>query len=174
MSADWRTRIDAAVDESMDRIIGLRRHFHAHPEPSGQELQSSLHLYRLFDEIGLAVRVGPEGCGVIVESRNPNNARRIALRVDIDALRIEDQKQTSYRSTVPEVMHACGHDAHTATVFGALLALNRMECDHALPWPVTWRCIFQPAEESGVGAQAMIGAGALDGVGAIIAAHVDP
>jgi amidohydrolase len=174
MTADWRTRIDAAVDESMDCMVALRRHFHAHPEPSGKELQSSLHLYRLFDEMGLAVRVGPEGCGVVVESRNPDAARRIALRADIDALRIDDQKQTPYRSTVPEVMHACGHDAHTATVFGALLALDRLECDHLLPWPVAWRAIFQPAEESGEGAKAMISAGALDGVAAILAAHVDP
>jgi amidohydrolase len=174
MTADWRTRIDAAVDESMDRIVALRRHLHAHPEPSGQELQSSLHIYRLFDEMGLTVRMGPEGCGVIVESRNPNGGRRIALRADIDALRIEDQKQTPYRSTVPEVMHACGHDAHTATMFGALVALDRLECDHALPWPVTWRGIFQPAEESGDGAKAMMAAGALDGVATILAAHVDP
>lgn len=174
MSADWRTRIDAAVDESMERMVALRRHFHAHPEPSGEELQSSLHLYRLFDEMGLAVRMGPEGCGVIVESRNPNGERRIALRADIDALRIEDQKHTPYRSTVPEVMHACGHDAHTATMFGALVALDRLECDHELPWPVTWRGIFQPAEESGDGAKAMMAAGALDGVAAILAAHVDP
>jgi amidohydrolase len=174
MTADWRTRIDVAVDESMERMIALRRHFHAHPEPSGKELQSSLHLYRIFDELGLSVRMGPEGCGVIVESRNPSGGPRIALRADIDALRIEDQKQTPYRSTVPEVMHACGHDAHTATMYGALLALDRLECDRALPWPVTWRGIFQPAEESGEGAKAMMSAGALDGVAAIIAAHVDP
>ena len=174
MSADWHTHVDAAVDESMDRMVALRRYFHAHPEPSGAELQSSLHLYRLFDEMGLTVRMGPEGCGVIVESRNPNGQRRIALRADIDALRIQDQKQTPYRSTVPGVMHACGHDAHTATMYGALLALDRLECDRELPWPITWRGIFQPAEESGNGAKAMIAAGALEDVDAIIAAHVDP
>src|SRR5437763_15502189 len=174
MTADWRTLIDGAVDESIERMIALRRHLHAHPEPSGHELQTSLHLYQLLDELGLTVRMGPEGCGVIVESRNPNAARRIALRADIDALRIEDQKHTPYRSTVPNVMHACGHDAHRATMFGALLALDRLECDHALPWPVTWRGIFQPAEESGDGAKAMMGAGALQDVAAIIAAHVDP
>jgi amidohydrolase len=174
MSADWPAQIDAAVDESLERIVALRRHFHAHPEPSGEELQTSLHLYRLFDEMGLSVRMGPEGCGVIVDSRSPNAARRIALRADIDALRIEDQKQTPYRSTVPEVMHACGHDAHTATVYGALLALDRLECDRALPWPIPWRAIFQPAEETGEGAKAMIAAGALEGVSAIFAAHVDP
>ena len=60
MTADWRTKIDAAVDESMERMVALRRHFHAHPEPSGEELQTSLHLYQLFDEMGLAVRMGPE------------------------------------------------------------------------------------------------------------------
>jgi amidohydrolase len=174
MSADWRNQIDVAVDESMERMIALRRHLHAHPEPSGKELQSSLHLYRIFDETGLAVRMGPEGCGVIVESRNTDGGPRIALRADIDALRINDQKQTPYRSTVPEVMHACGHDAHTATMYGALLALDRLECDRALPWSVTWRGIFQPAEESGEGAKAMMSAGALEGVAAIIAAHVDP
>src|SRR6478672_1751360 len=146
MTTDWRTKIDAAVDESLDRLIALRRHFHAHPEPSGEELQSSLHLYRLLDEKGLAVRMGPEGRGVVVESRKQTAGRRIALRADIDALRIEDQKQTPYRSTVPEVMHACGHDAHTATVFGALLALDRVECNREPPWPITWRGIFQPAE----------------------------
>lgn len=155
-------------------MVALRRHFHAHPEPSGEELQTSLRLYQLFDELGLGVRMGPEGRGVVVESRKPSGGRRIALRADIDALRIEDQKQTSYRSTVPEVMHACGHDAHTATVFGALLALDHLECERALPWPVTWRGIFQPAEETGEGAKAMMASGALDDVAAILAVHVDP
>jgi amidohydrolase len=59
-------------------------------------------------------------------------------------------------------------------MYGALLALDRLECDRALPWPVTWRGIFQPAEETGDGAKAMMAAGALDGVAAIVAAHVDP
>jgi amidohydrolase len=171
---DWRNLIDSAIDESLDRMIELRRYLHAHPEPSGEELQTSLRLYQLFDEMGLSTRMGPEGCGVIVESRNPNGSKRIALRADIDALRIEDQKQTPYRSTVPEVMHACGHDAHTATVFGALLALDRLETERALPWPVTWRGIFQPAEETGDGAKAMMATGALEQVAAILAVHVDP
>jgi len=71
-------------------------------------------------------------------------------------------------------MHACGHDAHTATVFGALVALDRLECDHGLPWPVAWRGIFQPAEETSHGAQSMVTAGALEGVSAILSMHVDP
>jgi amidohydrolase len=174
MSGHWRTRIDSAVDELAERIVALRRHLHAHPEPSGEELQTSLHLYQLFDELRLPVRMGPEGCGVVVESRGQSGARRMALRADIDALRIEDQKQVPYRSTVPEVMHACGHDAHTATVFGAVAALDRLERDGSLPWPVTWRAIFQPAEETSAGARAMVAAGVLDGVDAILSLHVDP
>ena len=174
MPEDWQTRIDAAVDELAERIVALRRHLHAHPEPSGEELQTSLHLYQLFDELRLPVRMGPEGCGVIVESRGQAAQRRLGLRADIDALRIEDQKQTPYRSTVPDVMHACGHDAHTATVFGALAALDRTQSAGALPWPVTWRGIFQPAEETSIGARAMIAAGALKGVDALLSVHVDP
>jgi amidohydrolase len=174
MTADWRKRIDSAVDDATEQIVALRRHLHAHPEPSGHELQTSLHLYQLFDELGLPVRMGPEGCGVVVDSRNSAAPRRIALRADIDALRIEDQKAAPYRSTVPQVMHACGHDAHTATVFGALLALDRLQCGRALPWPVGWRGIFQPAEETGDGAKSMIAAAALQDVRAILAAHVDP
>jgi amidohydrolase len=172
--SDWRTRTDAAVDDLVERMVALRRHLHAHPEPSGEELQTSLHLYQLFGELGLTVRVGPEGCGVIVESRSASAPRRVALRADIDALRIEDQKQKPYRSTVPQVMHACGHDVHTATVFGALSALDRLERDRALSWPVSWRGIFQPSEETSIGAKAMISAGVLENVDGIISMHVDP
>jgi amidohydrolase len=174
MVSDWQRDIDAAVDDAVERMIALRRHLHAHPEPSGEELQTSLHLYQLFDEPGLAVRMGPEGCGLVVESRRQDAERRIAVRADIDALRIHDQKNVPYRSTVPQVMHACGHDVHTATVFGALTALDRLACDGRLPWPVTWRGIFQPSEETGGGAKLMIAAGAVEDVDAIFALHVDP
>lgn len=174
MSANWQARVDAVIDDLSEQIVALRRHLHAHPEPSGEELQTSLHLYQLFDELRLPVRMGPEGCGVLVENHERSGPRRMALRADIDALRIDDQKLTTYRSTVPEVMHACGHDAHTAAVFGALAALHRLAVDHALPWPVAWRGIFQPAEETSTGARAMVAAGALEGVDAIVSLHVDP
>jgi amidohydrolase len=71
-------------------------------------------------------------------------------------------------------MHACGHDVHSATVVGALTALDRLETDGRLPWPVPWRGIFQPSEETGNGALKMIAAEALEGVHAIFSLHVDP
>jgi amidohydrolase len=174
MDADWQVCVDAAVDVLTERMVVLRRHLHAHPEPSGEELKTSLHLYQLFDERDLRVRMGPEGCGVVVDSRADSGPPRIAVRADIDALRIHDQKHTPYRSTVPDVMHACGHDAHTATVFGALAALDQLAQEQTLPWPVSWRGIFQPSEETSHGARAMIAAGALKDVAAIVSLHVDP
>ena len=145
-----------------------------HPEPSGEELQTSLHLYQLFAEAGLPVRMGPEGCGVVVDSRSQSNSRRIAVRADCDALRIQDEKPAEYHSQVPQVMHACGHDVHTATVFGAISAIDALERAGELPWPVTWRGVFQPAEETSDGAASMIRAGAIKDVDAIVALHVDP
>ena len=155
-------------------MVALRRHLHMHPEPSGEELQTSLHLYQLFAQAGLPVRMGPEGCGVVVDSRAPASTQRIAVRADCDALRIQDEKLVDYHSRVPHVMHACGHDVHTATVFGAVSALDELQREGTLPWPVTWRGIFQPAEETSDGAASMIRAGALQGVDAIVSLHVDP
>lgn len=171
----WQTRIDAAVDRRHEEIISLRRRLHTFPEPSGQELQTSLHLYQLLGDGGFTVSMGPEGRGVAADFSTHNGDQpRVALRADIDALLIHEQNQTPYRSQRDGVMHACGHDAHTAVVWGALTACAELQKSEAAPWPLRLRGIFQPAEETTVGARAMIEAGALEGVGAIFACHVDP
>ncbi|TWT73544.1 putative hydrolase YxeP [Posidoniimonas polymericola] len=170
----WHKRIDAIIDAELEQIIGLRRHLHANPEPSGEEAQTSVLLYQRLGDLGLDVKIGPEGRGLLVESRRQTADKRIALRGDIDALRIQDEKNVPYRSQCDGVMHACGHDAHTACLFGALLAMDQLEREGALPGPVTWRGIFQPSEETATGAKQMVGAGAMKGVNAAIALHVDP
>ena len=91
------------------------------------------------------------------------------MRADIDALPIKEENNVPYRSKRSGVMHACGHDAHSAILLGTTLALYR-----ARPLPVAWRSIFQPSEEAGRGACEMVKQGALEGVDAIIALHVDP
>ncbi len=91
------------------------------------------------------------------------------MRADIDALPIKEESDVSYRSKRSGVMHACGHDAHSAILLGTTLALYR-----ARPLPLAWRSIFQPSEEAGRGACEMVKQGALEGVDAIIALHVDP
>ena len=69
MSLDWKTKLDAAVAENAGKVVRLRRHLHANPEVSGEELQTSLHLYQLLDKLDLEVRMGPEGCGVVADSK---------------------------------------------------------------------------------------------------------
>jgi len=93
----------------------------------------------------------------------------IALRGDIDALPITEENRIPYRSKNNGVMHACGHDAHSTILLGTTLALHR-----AGRLPVGWRSIFQPAEEAGNGASDMVAQGAVKGVQAILAFHVDP
>ncbi|MCC6493322.1 MAG: amidohydrolase [Pirellulales bacterium] len=176
MSPDWKQHLDAIVADSAAELVALRRHLHAHPEPSGAELETSLLLYQRLDEAGLTVRMGPEGCGVIADSpaQLPQGAKRAAIRGDIDALRIHDEKLVPYRSTRDGVMHACGHDAHAAIVTFAALALRRLEAAGKAPWPLYWRAILQPAEETAAGARAMAAAGALEDVDFIFALHADP
>lgn len=174
--SDWQDELAQAIDQRFDQMVELRRHLHRNPEVSGDEHQTSMHLYQLLDEAGLNVRLGPEGRGVIADLNAPNNGARggiFAIRADIDALHIQDEKQVDYASTVPGVMHACGHDAHTAMATGALLTLARLQESGACPRRSV-RGIFQPAEETCEGARHMIEAGALDNVEAIIATHVDP
>ncbi len=121
--------------------------------------------------------MGRAGGGVIASSPRPSDGSAgdvIGLRADIDALRIHDEKNVDYRSKVDGVMHACGHDVHTAITFGALTAIQELQAGGRLPWPVNLRGIFQPAEEIAQGAREMIEVGAMEGVDAILALHVDP
>ncbi len=176
MTSTWQTELDRAIDARFDQMVRIRRHLHAHPELSGEERNTSLYLYQLLGDEGFDVRMGPEGRGVIADapSVTAGDNGRIALRGDIDALRIHDAKTVEYRSQREGVMHACGHDAHTALVFGAMTGLSDVRRGGHLPWPVATRVVFQPAEETSQGAREMVSVGALEDVAAIIAVHVDP
>jgi len=143
MSQPWQVQLDRIICEQADEVTALRRHLHSHPEPSGAELETSLYLYQRLGELGLHVRMGPQGCGVIADSANlsmgPTEGllkQRVAFRADIDALRIQDAKQVPYRSSYAGLMHACGHDAHTAIAYGAARALHTLQELGELPWPV--------------------------------------
>ncbi len=174
MSTPWQAELDQAVDRRFEQVVTVRRHLHAHPEPSGEEQETSFYLYQLLVDEGLAVQMGPEGRGVTAEASNGAPAARFALRADLDALRIHDQKLVPYRSQVDGMNHACGHDAHAATVLGAVLAIHDLAERGVLAWPVPWRAIFQPSEETATGACEMIEAGALQGIETILALHMDP
>lgn len=175
MPAEWQTRLCELVDANMPQLVALRRYLHAHPEPSHEEFATSLHIYQQLNDLGLPVQMGPEGRGVIVSNRAPDvDAPRLALRADIDALRIQDEKTVEYASQNEGIMHACGHDAHSTIAFGAIMALDSLRKENLLPAAFNWRVLFQPAEETCRGARELVEAGVLEGVDAIFALHVDP
>ncbi len=155
-------------------MVALRRHLHQHPEPSGEEVETSRHLHQQLVTHGIAAQTPHHGRGVVANSIDQDSPKRVALRGDIDALLLEDQKQVEYHSRVQGVMHACGHDAHASCVYGAVVALHQLAEAGKLPCPVTWRALFQPAEETATGASELIAAGALADVDSIFSLHVDP
>ncbi|MGV2916971.1 amidohydrolase [Streptomyces alfalfae] len=156
-------------------LIAFRRDLHMHPELGNQEFRTTAALKARLEEAGLAPRVLPAGTGLVCDIGEWDGVRpMLALRADIDALPIPDTKRgVPYRSTVPDRAHACGHDVHTTVVLGAGIVLAGLAAKGQLPFPV--RLIFQPAEEVLPGGAAdAIKAGALEGVGKILAVHCDP
>ncbi|MEV4414640.1 amidohydrolase [Catellatospora sp. NPDC049609] len=152
-------------------LVAVRRHIHAHPELSHQEFETAALVARELAAAGLQPRFLPRGNGVMCDIGEGD--RVIALRADLDALPLPDVKDVAYRSTVPNVTHACGHDVHTTVLLGVGLALAQLEQQGGIGGRV--RLIFQPAEESiNSGAPEMISAGALKDVAAIYALHCAP
>ncbi|QDV70696.1 putative hydrolase YxeP [Rosistilla carotiformis] len=176
-SAAWIGPLESAVEESLDGLFKLRRYLHQHPELSGEEFETTTHVARLIEGLPLPLRIADQRRGLTCELLAPDaasNLPRLALRADIDALPIQDAKQVDYHSTRDGVMHGCGHDVHTTMLYGALRVLHQMASRDQLPWPIAVRGIFQPAEETAVGARYMILNQALHDVAAIIGIHCDP
>ncbi|MCF3103804.1 amidohydrolase [Streptomyces roseoverticillatus] len=159
-----------------DELIAFRRDLHMHPELGNREFRTTAAVKARLQRAGLSPRTLSTGTGLFCDiGREPGVPARpmLAIRADLDALPIPDTKTVPYRSTVPRMAHACGHDVHTTAVLGAGLVLADLAEQGRLPHPV--RLIFQPAEEVlPGGALDAIECGALEGVGKIIAVHCDP
>ena len=161
------------AQDIQEDLTELRRHFHAHPELSWKETETSRLIKVELEKMALFnIRHGFKGTGsgVMADLIGHKAGSCVALRADIDGLPILEENDFSYISQNPGVMHACGHDAHTAILLGAARLLSKMREEiHG-----TVRFIFQPAEEAGTdsGAPAMIAEGVLDGVQAIAGLHV--
>jgi len=155
-----------------DTLVTIRRDLHQHPELSGNETWTAAYLEKQLKALGLRVRTGVGGHGIVADLVTDSSRPTVALRVDMDALPIQEINAVSYRSQVPGVMHACGHDVHSAIGIGIAKVLTRMRGD--LPGNV--RFIFQPEEEKVTGALRMIHAGALSHPEpeAIFGLHVAP
>ena len=162
--------LDRRITRIAPELSKIRRHLHANPELSGEELASTAFIGGRLTAAGVLHKYGKERRGIITTiSKSSPKTPVVAFRAELDALPIVEENDVSYRSTKDGVMHACGHDAHAAILFGTLCALHS-----ASSIPVGWRGIFQPSEEVGRGAREMIERGALSAVDAIVALHVDP
>lgn len=154
-----------------DQLIEWRRDFHRNPELGYEEVRTAGIVAEHLRGLGLETRTGVGGTGVVGLLRGAQAGPTFLLRADMDALPIPDAKQTDYRSTVEGKGHLCGHDAHTAMLMGAakLLAARGLKRGNV-------KFMFQPAEEGGAGANAMIRDGLLEEpkVDAAAALHVSP
>lgn len=163
-------KLYAQLDASYDEMVEIRRYLHMNPEPSFHEEKTAAYIKEFYEALGVDVRSGVGGNGVIATIHGGKPGKTVALRADFDALPIQDQKDNvPYRSQVPNVVHACGHDGHTATllVLGKTLHAMRDELEG------TYILIHQHAEELAPGgAKPMIEAGALDGVDVIFGTHL--
>lgn len=156
------------VIKEKDYITSLRRYFHKHPEESLKEYNTAKKIEEELDKLNIPhKRVGATGVLGIIKGKNESN-RILAIRADIDALKVPDSKDVEYKSQSNGYNHACGHDGHTASLLGTAKILKEKEKE--LNGEV--RLIFQQAEEVGQGAKVFIKEGYLDGVEEILGAHV--
>jgi amidohydrolase len=146
------------IDRRRDDLLALRRDFHRHPELSFEERRTAEIVAERLSAAKLEVRTGIAGTGVVGVLRGDRPGRTVAWRADIDALPLTERLAAPFASAVPGVMHACGHDGHTAVAIelADILAARRGEM------PGTAVFIFQPAEEIIAGARPMIDAGVLE------------
>ena len=168
---DLEGELDAFLGGHEADLISFRRDLHAHPEIGYHEYRTTRRIARRLEAAGLRPMVLPKGTGLMVDIGS-DNGPLIALRADIDALPITDEKDVAYRSTNRGACHACGHDVHTSILLGTGMVLARAHAAGALPGKV--RLIFQPAEEVPGGAIDVMAAGGIASVDRIFALHCDP
>lgn len=150
-------------------LTDLRRHFHAHPEVSLQEYETCKKIEGELDSMGIPHKcIGETGVYGWIDGKKAGDGVIVALRADIDALAMEDLKEVPYHSQNAGICHACGHDAHTATLLTAAKILKAKENEFS----GQVRLFFQQAEEIGQGARQFVQAGLLDGVVRVFGAHV--
>jgi amidohydrolase len=170
---DLDGELDAFLAGHESELIRFRRDLHAHPETGYHEYRTTRRVALRLEAAGLKPAILPKGTGLIVDIGDGSPDRPVvALRADIDALPLNDEKDVPYRSVNRGVCHACGHDVHTAVLLGAGLYLARTAAIRSLPGTV--RLIFQPAEEVPGGAIDVMSAGGIASVDRIFAVHCDP
>jgi amidohydrolase len=162
--------VDGA-ESVIDDVVAWRRHLHAHPELSFHERETADFVAQTLEGFGGRLEVErPAEHGVVAHLRTGRPGPVVALRADIDALPIDEQSGVEFASENPGVMHACGHDGHTAMLLGAARVLSGDP--DALPGGEV-RFVFQPAEELAPGgARDLVAAGVMEGVDLVYGCHL--
>ncbi|MCM3767373.1 M20 family metallopeptidase [Neobacillus niacini] len=159
----------AKLEGYYEEMVAIRRYLHQHPELSFQEKETAKFIQSFYEKLDIEVKGNVGGNGVVARVHGKKPGKTVALRADFDALPIQDEKDVPYKSTVPGVMHACGHDGHTATLLMLAKAINELRDE----LEGTYVFIHQHAEEYAPGgAKSMIEAGCLDGVDVIFGTHL--
>jgi len=172
LNLETRQTIRRFTADLFENLVTVRRELHQHPELSGQETWTANYLAEKLGQLELAVQMDVGGHGLVADLITDPSKPAVALRVDMDALPIHESNNVPYRSQMPGVMHACGHDVHSTIGLGTAAVLTRMV--NVLSGNI--RFIFQPEEEEITGALRMIRAGALANPTpcAIFGLHVAP
>ncbi|MBX2944738.1 MAG: amidohydrolase [Cyclobacteriaceae bacterium] len=171
---DLLTKIKSLSEKYANDVVHMRRHLHANPELSYDEFNTANYVATQLKKFGLVPKEKVANTGVVVEIKGKNpETKTIALRADMDALPIHEANDVPYKSKNPGVMHACGHDVHTASLLGTAKILHEIKNE----FDGTVRLIFQPGEEKNPGgASLMIKEGVLENPepASIIGQHVFP
>ena len=152
MSESIETKIKALAKKYAGEMISIRRHLHAHPELSYLEFETSKFVQQKLSELHIPFEIkATTGVIGLIQGKNPGK-RVVALRADMDALPILEENNLPYKSTIPGVMHACGHDVHTSCLLGAAKILSELKDE----WEGTVKLIFQPGEEKNPGGASLL------------------
>ena len=173
MDANLLSTVREDAQALTDFLVATRRDIHAHPELGNQERRTPPLIVAALEDLGLDLQQRVGGTGVVATLRGAWAGPTLALRADMDALPLNEDADRPYRSTVPGVMHACGHDGHVAMALGAARLLSGLR--HHLHGNV--KLLFQPAEETYGGASEMIADGCLTNdpiVNAVFGLHLEP
>lgn len=165
-------RKDIMTQSELEFVTKHRRHLHQNPELSYQEFETTQHIITILEELNIPYE-RPLETGVIAYLEGNGN-HTIAFRADIDALPIQEENEIEFKSTKENVMHACGHDGHTTALLLFVKRCKALQDNGKLPQNVVF--IFQPAEETGAGANRLIKAGAFEKypIEAVFGIHVMP
>lgn len=170
MAANFEDSLPGLLDQAESVMVELRHDLHAHPELSFHETRTTRVIRDRLGALGLELRPCPTDTGAVAVLHGGRPGRRVMLRADIDALPVTEERPLAYASVNPGVMHACGHDVHTAALLGVADVLSRRRDELA----GDFLFLFQPAEEGPGGALVMIEGGVMEDnpVDAVIGAHV--